>query len=482
MKNIIKSVGIDIGTTTTQVIFSSLVISNTAGYGLIPKVEIISKEIIYKSPVYFTPLLNENEIDGLAVKKIIEKEYENANIKPEELSTGAVIITGESSRKNNAESVVNAISSLAGDFVVAIAGPKQESVLAGKGAGADDYSAEIRKLVANLDIGGGTTNISLFDNGKLVDATCLDIGGRLIKCQNGIITYIADKMKELVSALGLNLAVGDELTSKNAALITNAMSFILALAMGEEKGKYRLPKELINNSDYWLDYFLVNDRLKYKADVITFSGGVADCIWNNYDNFAFGDIGVFLGKSINNNEYLNTHSGKRTKETLRATVVGAGNFSMDITGCTIEYTNCKLPVKNVPVYFLDWDNKDYNQLKDKLNKKLDIIKEELIDGKPIALSMKGPKCPTFYEIETMAETLYKGLLNFDIEGRLIVVILENDIGKALGQALKRRFPKDRALICMDGISTNEGSYIDIGEPLSGGSVLPVVIKTLVFNM
>ncbi|MGN1318459.1 MAG: ethanolamine ammonia-lyase reactivating factor EutA [Lachnospirales bacterium] len=482
MKDIIKSVGIDIGTTTTQIIFSSLVISNRAGYGIIPKVEIISKEIIYKSPVYFTPLLNENEIDGLAVKKIIEKEYENANIKPEELSTGAVIITGESSRKDNAESVVNAISSLAGDFVVAIAGPKQESVLAGKGAGADDYSAEIRGLVANLDIGGGTTNISLFNNGKLVDATCLDIGGRLIKCHNGTITYISEKIKKLIDALGLNLSVGDELTSENATFITNAMSFILAFALGDENSAEEAPKELLNNRDYWLDYFLVNDRLKYKADVITFSGGVADCIWNNYDNFSFGDIGVFLGKSINNNGYLKAHFGKRTKETLRATVVGAGNFSMDITGCTIEYTNCKLPVKNVPVYFIDWDNEDYNSLEVKLNKKLDIIKEELIESKPIALSMKGPKCPTFYEIETMAEILYKGLLNFADEGRLIVIILENDIGKALGQALKRRFIKGTALICIDGISTNEGSYIDIGEPLSGGSVLPVVIKTLVFNM
>lgn len=482
MKDTIKSVGIDIGTTTTQVIFSKLVISDTAGYGFIPKVEIVSKEIIYKSPIYFTPLLNENEIDGVAVKKLIEKEYESAGIKPEELSTGAVIITGESSRKNNAQSVINTISSLAGNFVVAIAGPKQESVLAGKGAGADDYSAEIGGVVANLDIGGGTTNISVFDDGKLVDATCLDIGGRLIKYENGKVTYIAEKLKSFLFSLGINLHIGDELNSKEAFYITKAMSFILAFAVGAENGGEGLPDEIIKNKEYWLDYFLVNDKLKYKPDILTFSGGVADCIWQEHEYFAYGDIGVFLGKSIKNNQYLSNHFGRKTNETLRATVVGAGNYSMDITGCTIEYSNCLLPVKSIPVYCLDWDNKDYSQLNIALEQKLNLMKEEIIGIQQIAISMEGPKCPSFDEIEKMAEVLYSKLKVFANEGKLIVVILKNDIGKALGQALKRRFGKETALICIDGISCNDGSYIDIGKPLSGGKVLPVVIKTLVFNM
>lgn len=482
LKDIIKSVGIDIGTTTTQIIFSKLVISDTTGYGVIPKVEIISKDIIYKSPIYFTPLLNKHEIDGMAVRKIIEKEYERAKINPDELSTGAVIITGESSRKDNAKSIITAISSLAGNFVVTIAGPKQEAILAGKGSGADTYSAAIGKVVANLDIGGGTTNISIFDHGKFVDATCLDIGGRLIKYQNGKITYIAEKLETFLSAMNIHLNLGDELNSKVASYITNAMSYILALAVGIETPGDGLPDKIVNSKEDWLDYFLVNDRLKIKADILTFSGGVADCIWQEQDEFMYNDIGVFLGRSIRNNQYLSPYFGRKTKETLRATVVGAGNYSMDITGCTIEYSNCHLPIKSVPVYYLDWDNNNYGQLSIELDKHLCLMKEELLDDQPVAVAMNGPKCPSFDEIEAISDVLYNGLNPFTKDKRLIIIILKNDIGKALGQALKRRFDKETAFICMDGICCNHGSYIDVGEPLAGGKVLPVVIKTLIFNI
>lgn len=483
LKDIIKSVGIDIGTTTTQVMFSKLIISDTGGYGFVPKAEIVSKETVYKSPVYFTPLLNDDEIDGAAVREIIEKEYRNAGIKPEELSTGAVIITGESSRKDNAESVLNSISSLAGNFVAAIAGPKQEAVLAGKGAGADEYSAEIGGIVFNLDIGGGTTNISVFDRGKLADATCLDIGGRLIRYKSGKVTYISDKLKDFISVLNIDLSIGDKLSLNDADCIAKAMTFILALAAGANTGAAEaFPFEIVNNSDYWLEHFLVNEKLRYKPDVITFSGGVADCIWNDYDDFAFGDIGVLLGKAIGNNNYLMSLSGRRPDETLRATVIGAGNFSIDITGSTIEYCHCKLPVKSVPVYRLNWDNINYDKLDTELDKNVNLMTEELIGLTPAAISLKGPECPAFNEIEKMADTMYSRLCSFACEGRLIVIILENDIGKALGQALKRKFSKETALICMDGIYADNGFYIDIGEPLSGGKVLPVVIKTLVFDM
>ena len=79
------SVGIDIGTSTSQVIFSNLTIENTAGYFSVPSVEIVGKEIIYKSPVYRTPLLDRSLIDGAALKKILEKEYEAAGVSQDQV-------------------------------------------------------------------------------------------------------------------------------------------------------------------------------------------------------------------------------------------------------------------------------------------------------------------------------------------------------------------------------------------------------------
>ena len=121
MHEIIKSVGIDIGTSTTQLIFSELTIENEAS-NVVPRINIVDKKVTYRSKIYFTPLLDQKTIDAEKVKGIIEKEYQDAGMKPEDLSTGAVIITGETARKQNANVVLDTLSNLAGDFVVATAG------------------------------------------------------------------------------------------------------------------------------------------------------------------------------------------------------------------------------------------------------------------------------------------------------------------------------------------------------------------------
>lgn len=162
MQETILSVGIDIGTSTTQLIFSRLTIENLASNYTVPRISIVNKEVFYRSGIYFTPLKSQTEIDAAKVKEIIRKEYEKAGRKPEDLQTGAVIITGETARKQNANRVLETLSDMAGDFVVATAGPDLESVLSAKGAGSDRLSEEKREVVANIDIGGGTSNIAFF--------------------------------------------------------------------------------------------------------------------------------------------------------------------------------------------------------------------------------------------------------------------------------------------------------------------------------
>ena len=155
MREELLSVGIDIGTSTTQLIFSKLIIENMASSYTVPRIVIVDKEIIYKSPIYFTPLISIKEIDGPKVREIIEKEYQSAGVDKKDIDTGAVIITGETARKQNAEEVLTTLSGFAGDFVVATAGPDLESIISGKGAGAHLYSKEHTTTVVNIDIGGG---------------------------------------------------------------------------------------------------------------------------------------------------------------------------------------------------------------------------------------------------------------------------------------------------------------------------------------
>ena len=150
MHEIIKSVGIDIGTSTTQLIFSELTIENEASNYVVPRINIVDKKVTYRSKIYFTPLLDQKTIDAEKVKEIIEKEYQDAGMKPEDLSTGAVIITGETARKQNANVVLDTLSNLAGDFVVATAGPDLESVLSARGAWMESCCLLIRRPVWKL--------------------------------------------------------------------------------------------------------------------------------------------------------------------------------------------------------------------------------------------------------------------------------------------------------------------------------------------
>ena len=122
--------GLDVGTTSTQMIVSRLRIENRASEFAVPDLVIADREILYESPVHFTPLRSEALVDGEALRTLLLEEYRHAGLTRETVDTGAVIVTGETSRKENAREVAQALSDLAGDFVVATAGPDLESELA----------------------------------------------------------------------------------------------------------------------------------------------------------------------------------------------------------------------------------------------------------------------------------------------------------------------------------------------------------------
>jgi ethanolamine utilization protein EutA len=116
------SVGIDVGTTTTQVVFSRLKVRNTARPGLVPRIEIDARAVEHVGAIAFTPLLGPDEIDADSLLQLVHQEYVAAGIDPMDVETGAVIITGETARRSNADQVLTALSGLAGDFVVTVAG------------------------------------------------------------------------------------------------------------------------------------------------------------------------------------------------------------------------------------------------------------------------------------------------------------------------------------------------------------------------
>ena len=195
MSDILRSVGLDVGTTSTQMIFSELTVENKASGFAVPEMEIARRDIRYRSPVYFTPLLDESHVDAGALRELVAEEYRKAGIRRESVDTGAIIITGETSRKENARAVLDALSDFAGEFVVATAGPDLESVLAAKGAGAVDYSQRTGKTVLHMDIGGGTTDIAVLSMNGVAVSSSLKVAGnyfdemipRYVRRQHGVV-------------------------------------------------------------------------------------------------------------------------------------------------------------------------------------------------------------------------------------------------------------------------------------------------------
>src|SRR6185437_6673643 len=94
------TVGIDIGSSGTQVIFSRI---NLRRYGedLTSRYYVTSRETLYQSPVALTPYASEERIDAEGLKRIIADAYQAAELDPANIDTGAVILTGEALRREN---------------------------------------------------------------------------------------------------------------------------------------------------------------------------------------------------------------------------------------------------------------------------------------------------------------------------------------------------------------------------------------------
>lgn len=393
-KETLLTVGIDLGTSTTQLVLSELTVENFASAFTVPRISISDKKVIYRSDIIFTPLLNQSEIDAEPIKAFVAEQYRQAGIHKQDIQMGAVIITGETARKSNANNVLRALSGYAGDFVVATAGPDLESIIAGKGAGAQTYSETKRKPVVNLDIGGGTTNLAVFKDGEVIDTACFDIGGRLIKLdQQQKITYIAPKIQEIINKKGLTLHLGDQATEQNLLPIISELVAVLenSIGLGTQSPFYQL---LVTNHPL---------RKGEELPIVTFSGGVADCLNTTSTNlFKYGDIGLLLGKYLRKSLIFSEKEVLESAETIRATVVGAGSHTAEISGSTIAYREQILPVKNIPILKLAQEDETLTvtELGQRIQEKLNWHRIE--ETPQIALAIRGMSNPTFADIQRLS--------------------------------------------------------------------------------
>lgn len=474
MKKEILSVGIDIGTTTTSMIVSLLGISNTAASYRVPEVSITTKEIIYRSPLYLTPQKDRELLDGDAIRRIFEDEYRKAGIRPEDVDTGAVIITGESSLKENAQIIVDHLSSLAGEFVVATAGPDLESILAGRGSGAESFSKKYGCVAANLDIGGGTTNVSVFNCGTLEAQTCIDVGGRIAKYDDsGRLTYVSKRLNDLASLRGRQFNEGETVSDETLRDIGSLLAeTVLDSIRSTHTELTRISTTNTSNP------IRLSEPIRY----VTFSGGVADCYYGEETNLRkYNDLGPCIAKALHEKVVTEPFDVMKPKETIRATVVGAGTYMTEVSGSTISYTEDLFPIKNLPMFLpseaaeAELYTGNMSMLKQELQWYMEQSQVERI-----GLCIRGKERTTYDELKNLASSLLKTDRSVLDQTKPLILICEHDLAKALGQVMGREAP-GRTIICLDCIKINSGDYIDIGKPVMDGVALPVVVKTLIFS-
>jgi ethanolamine utilization protein EutA len=439
----LRSVGLDVGTTTTQLIVSELTVQNRASAFAVPRLEISGRQVCFRSPVYFTPLIGENLVDGEKIREIVAIEYEKAGIRREDVDTGAIIITGETSRRENARRVLEHLADFAGDFVVATAGPDLESVLAAKGAGAVAFSERTGKQVLHFDIGGGTSNWALIDSGRILKTGCLNVGGRLIKFdKNQRITYISPVLQGETS-----LKVGQIIEKEHADNVARLLAEVLEMAAGLRQENGALSQFVTKEAKHGA----IGHR-GGGVPVMSFSGGVADCVGTVFPWTQFGDLGPVLGRAIRESR-LCRGEFMLGEETIRATVIGAGSHSAQLSGSTVFYQNVELPLKNLPV--------------------VTRVEELALLDTPGILWLEMPGQWDHGRLKALAAELAAKVKP------PVYIALGADLAKALGHALALELGRKIPLLCIDGLELCQGDYLDIGSSI--GPALSVVIKTLILS-
>jgi ethanolamine utilization protein EutA len=472
----LKSIGVDIGSAGTQVIFSRLKLKRM-GEDLASRYVVVSRESIYRSPIFLTPYVDEKKIDDQEIGRIIDESCAQAGMSPADIDTGAVILTGEAIRRENARALADRIAEKVGNFVCAAAGHHMEALLAAYGSGAAKRSYDEQKRILNIDIGGGTTKLAVVENGRVVETAALYIGGRLIVFDgNRRVLRLEPGGKTIARRVGLNLHKGDFLSEADVRSMTEWMADAVITAVTDP----RPPREI---SDLFLTSpFSAPDDI----DGVMFSGGVGEYVYR-LETKEFGDLGKCLGEALHRRVTRDRFPWPllAAGERIRATVVGASEHSVQVSGNTIYISDERmLPVKNLQVLHPPCDLSggiDEHQLACAIRRHFSSF--DLAEGEAdVALAFEWRGDPDYERILAFVKGIEGGMANTIKQGKPIVIVLDGDIARTVGTIMKEERKIENDILSIDGIFLQDFDFIDIGKILYPSGTVPVTIKSLVFQM
>ena len=463
------SVGIDIGSSTSHLVFSRLTLRRDSG-NYSGRFKVTERELLYRSGILLTPYLSETRIDIDRVKAFVRNAYQEAGLKRDDIDTGVVVITGEALKKENAQRIANFFAVDSGKFICASAGPHHEALLAAYGCGAVALSRQQQATVLNVDMGGGTTKLSLIDHGTVTQTASISIGARLVAFdENNVLTRVEHAGERLMAHCGHQIKVGKIITEEQKGQLGKLMARILVAVI-----------EGNDNSDLAASLMVTPPLNGYPGlvdvDHIVFSGGVSEHIYG-CATAAYGDLGPILGAELAT--FLSTlPDGKLCEpaERIRATVIGAGEYTVQASGNT-SYISGKhqLPayaLKVIPVPLRE-NQPPAHALQDAFTK-FDL--REFGPGLALAFSIYGDI--HYGRLRELANAVAQ-IASIAPDAPLYI-LLEQDVAKSLGGILEEELRIRNTLVAIDGIAVGDLDYIDIGSPMGFTEVIPVTVKSLLF--
>jgi ethanolamine utilization protein EutA len=427
------SVGVDIGSSTSHLLFSRLLLERLA-QSLSSRFVVVEREVLHRSPILLTPFAPDGLIDAGELERFVAAAYAEAGMRAEAVDTGAVILTGIALARPNARAIADLFARACGGFVCASAGHNLEAILAAHGSGAVRMSRERpRRTFLHVDVGGGTTKLALARDGAVVGVAALEAGGRRPEPVAGMVEAI-----------------------------------VRAAAGG-------------------LDARLLTDPLHASpgADVVTFSGGVAEYVYGR-ESRRFGDASPELGAAIRQAALAGRFGGtlEEPAEGIRATAIGASQFTVQLSGSTVHVPDrALLPLRNLPVVdarlpaarALD-PTAVAAAIRSGL-RRLDVAEGE----QPVAVALRWEGEPRYASLRSVAAGLSQGLPRSLAGGTPVVLALDADVGRSLGAVLCEEFAAGARVISLDGIDVRELDFIDVGAVIAPAGVVPVVVKSLAFG-
>jgi len=467
---ILTSVGVDIGSSTSHLVFSRLELKLEA-----TRYRVTRREILNESEILLTPYVDETKIDVEALEAFINRQYKKAKIKRDEVDTGALILTGVAVRRRNARAIGELFAQEAGKFVAVSAGDGLEATMAAHGSGAVAHSARTGGVVLNIDIGGGTSKFAICNNGKVEEVSAIDIGARLVAFNpDGALVRIEDAGRKHAGWAGMKIELGQKIHQDSLRAMVSGMMDKLFAILGPEpiseevKSLLRLPP------------------LTYRGEIdsVMFSGGVSEFIYNR-EKTSFGDLGPLIADEIHRRIPALGMLVMEPTARIRATVIGASQYTIQVSGNTIFITpEDAVPVRNVPVvapeFPLETDELSKDAVRDAtLNalRRLDLQ----YGRQPVAIAFHWQGSATFFRLQAFSRGVVEGLKDVLDRGHPLMLVNDGDVGGIVGLHFQEELRIPNPIISVDGIALNDFDYIDIGALIPSSGSVPVVIKSLIFS-